>query len=598
MKHTILITVLMAICCLAQAIDPWPEPQILTNSMTLMAEVKINGIPAEAGDVLAAFITNDEGEQIRGKAEVASIDGIAGCLLQIYTEIDSEELSLRVWDESELLQYADNQLILSEPGGSIGSYPDSLYLVHGQEVIIYDDPWPEPLILPSSMSVSALVYINDIPATSDDILAAFVSVAGQEVLRGKVQIMVQNNMPGGLLQVFTESADEIIHFKVWDYSAQAILEADNTINADPQGWVGSYPESMYFINPGGSLQQIESVVFDPPEGNYHSDIQISLSCAVPDAVIHYTLEGQIPNQDSPVYTQPLTFASGENVLLKAKAWHDDWYPSLITEASYCIMDTVLIPYCTPPQGIYYMPVTVDISCDTESAEIYYTTDNSNPGEDDLLFEDSIYVDRNTIIKARAFLPGYTPSPIRTANYLLCLPSPTLNPPPGNYEEEINVELSCSFPNAVIRYTLDQSYPIETSELYTGPITISETTWLKAVAFAEGCEPSPVNGGIYSLPDSNGEEILIPVNPGIQSAYPNPFREQVKIDLALKSNDEYHIKIYNLKGECVYTSSGIGKDSFDLTWDGRDNKGRILPTGMYLLQFRATGVKSSRRIIKY
>jgi hypothetical protein len=40
------------------------------------------------------------------------------------------------------------------------------------------DPWGDPVVLPGSMTVMAQVFINGIPASSNDVLAAMVEIAG------------------------------------------------------------------------------------------------------------------------------------------------------------------------------------------------------------------------------------------------------------------------------------------------------------------------------------------------------------------------------------------------------------------------------------
>ncbi len=60
-------------------------------------------------------------------------------------------------------------------------------------------------------------------------------------------------------------------------------------------------------------------------------------------------------------------------------------------------------------------------------------------------------------------------------------TPTFNPEGGTYNSSQTVSISCGTYNANIYYTLDGSMPTSRSAQYTGPIRISETTTIKAIA---------------------------------------------------------------------------------------------------------------------
>jgi hypothetical protein len=78
-------------------------------------------------------------------------------------------------------------------------------------------------------------------------------------------------------------------------------------------------------------------------------------------------------------------------------------------------------------------------------------------------------------------------------------APTFNPGAGTYTTAQSVTISTSTPGASIRYTLDGSTPSETAgTLYAGPITISTTSTLKAIAYASGFTDSPVTTALYTI----------------------------------------------------------------------------------------------------
>jgi hypothetical protein len=80
----------------------------------------------------------------------------------------------------------------------------------------------------------------------------------------------------------------------------------------------------------------------------------------------------------------------------------------------------------------------------------------------------------------------TPGAVNTNPSLGLVASVTASVPDGFYTSAISVQLSVATPGAIIRYTTDGSAPTLTNgTVYTGPLSISSTTPLRAQAFETG-----------------------------------------------------------------------------------------------------------------
>ena len=77
------------------------------------------------------------------------------------------------------------------------------------------------------------------------------------------------------------------------------------------------------------------------------------------------------------------------------------------------------------------------------------------------------------------------------------PKPVFDLAPGFYVGSQNLSISCADPTANIRYTTDGSEPTAASTLYSGPINISSTTVIRAVAFGVN-EPSFTETNSYFI----------------------------------------------------------------------------------------------------
>ena len=87
-----------------------------------------------------------------------------------------------------------------------------------------------------------------------------------------------------------------------------------------------------------------------------------------------------------------------------------------------------------------------------------------------------------------------------------VPKPVISPDGGRYAEAQTVSISCSAEDATIYYTLDGKSPTTSSRVYTSPLTIRETTMVRAMAVVDGDESEVVSvkyiiGGSDSNPDT-------------------------------------------------------------------------------------------------
>jgi Chitobiase/beta-hexosaminidase C-terminal domain len=82
-------------------------------------------------------------------------------------------------------------------------------------------------------------------------------------------------------------------------------------------------------------------------------------------------------------------------------------------------------------------------------------------------------------------------------------APTFNPPASAYSSAQNVTISTTTSGASIRYTTDGSTPTPAyGTLYSGPVSISVTTTLKAIAYMSGMRNSNVTTGVYTITDGS------------------------------------------------------------------------------------------------
>ena len=72
---------------------------------------------------------------------------------------------------------------------------------------------------------------------------------------------------------------------------------------------------------------------------------------------------------------------------------------------------------------------------------------------------------------------------------------------------------------------------------------------------------------------------------LHSAYPNPFNGEVNIPYSTEANFNGRLIIYDLRGSEVYTTSISNENAgvYEVRWNGRDNNGINLGSGVYIVQ---------------
>jgi len=103
-----------------------------------------------------------------------------------------------------------------------------------------------------------------------------------------------------------------------------------------------------------------------------------------------------------------------------------------------------------------------------------------------------------------------------------------------------------------------------------------------------------NGG----PQSGGVVSLLPRVYDLSQSYPNPAREGLRINYALPKESQVSLKIYNVMGQLVRTlREGIEKPGYYVaTWDGKDQSGHHVASGVYLYRMEAGDFAKTRKLV--
>ena len=240
-------------------------------------------------------------------------------------------------------------------------------------------------------------------------------------------------------------------------------------------------------------------VFSLPPGSYDIGQMVTISDATPGAAIYYTTDGSTPSASSTPYGGPITLDSTETI--RAIAVAGGLLPSAVTSAAYFILPAAPPPVIgPPPPGTYTSPQMVSILNEAPGSTIYYTTNGSTPTTLSPQYNGPISVNSTETISAIAAGGGYSPSTVASATYTIHLPSaatPIFSPAPGTYTSVQSVTITDSTPGTTIYYAINAT-PTKASTAYTGPVSVSATETLEAIAVATGFSQSAVATAAYTI----------------------------------------------------------------------------------------------------
>lgn len=162
---------------------------------------------------------------------------------------------------------------------------------------------------------------------------------------------------------------------------------------------------------------VAPVSIHPPGGFYASSQTVFMACATPSARIRFTLDGSEPSAAARTFSEPFTLDRPAEIRARAVV---DGVMGPIASTRYGFRPPPLT--ASPRPGNHLPPLRVTLESATPDAEIRYTLDGSDPQPvSDTYPTEGIPVRTNAAIKARAFVPGWSPGPLFEAEYRVKLP---------------------------------------------------------------------------------------------------------------------------------------------------------------------------------
>lgn len=373
------------------------------------------------------------------------------------------------------------------------------------------------------------------------------------------------------------------------------------------------------ISPKNSLGKVDSSVITnafvskpsiyPPSGTYADPLSVSIFCETPGATIYYTITGNNPvigTVYTKVYSSPFTLL--ESATVRAIAILDGMENSPISTSFITITNSGICksPIFLNSDGIYEGSYMVNITTPNPSGEIWYTTNGNTPRLDipnsfTRRYTSPFRIYGSLTVKAITVKSGLVNSPVSSASYIIYNPhivvNPVFNPLSGLYTSTQIISMSTTTDGSKIYYTTNGNNPNTDipntfTKLYTSPIQVSSTIFIRAVAVKPEWKSSDVVIGMYVFCSARGalpeKDIEIPLENIL--IFPNPSKSGLfDINLLLVNEDVISYSVINMSGTEIIRGEIVGKNhTLDIS---------SYPSGLYLFQVKDGKDIYTKRILK-
>ena len=201
---------------------------------------------------------------------------------------------------------------------------------------------------------------------------------------------------------------------------------------------------------------------------------VTISCEQEGADIYYTTDGTTPTKQSRRYQGP--FEWKQNATIKAVAFYNDLADS---DVAMLVIDSYKVEQPT----IEFTNLRLYMTCPTEGANIFYTTDGTDPTANGQRYTEPVSVTANCTVKAIAKRDGYKNSDITTIT--VDISNVKTSTPTITRQDDKTLLVSSRTEGAKFYYTIDGTTPNVNSPYTDRLITLDHNCVVTVIAMKEG-----------------------------------------------------------------------------------------------------------------
>jgi hypothetical protein len=103
---------------------------------------------------------------------------------------------------------------------------------------------------------------------------------------------------------------------------------------------------------------------------------------------------------------------------------------------------------------------------------------------------------------------------------------------------------------------------------------------------------------FPLSQGSDDHQVTPNVSMLSQNYPNPFNPETRISFNMPKSGNANLNVYNTKGQLVKTliNGNVASGAHELTWNGTDNSGNNVASGLYFYKLSANGKVETRKMM--
>lgn len=228
---------------------------------------------------------------------------------------------------------------------------------------------------------------------------------------------------------------------------------------------------------------------------------LTLSSPYAGVSLHYTLNGQTPTAQSPVYTAPIPLDRSltVKVIVLDKGQTTD---GKVYSAAYALSPPA--PAIEPNLEFHVGQAQLTFGPQSPGIMFFHTSDDSSPTHSGSVPTGTtrqgtgLTLTRNGTVRVLAWAPGLSDSPVTSRLVRVRAEPPVINPAGALFAGPTDFSFSSPTPGVSLHYTLDGQSPTPASATGSGCRVSRTGTLLQVIAVKDGMEPSTVSSRNVTL----------------------------------------------------------------------------------------------------